>query len=273
MIKNLIKKSVETLIPSVFWKRQLSRIRKNFSETEMYLLPLLCDKDKVAIDIGAAGGSFMVNMVDLSKKVIAFEPIPKNVIILNTISEYLKSDVEIMAVALSDSNGESILRMVDNDLGRSTIEEENVLEDGIESKKSSIKVVTKKLDSYNYSDVGFVKLDVEGHELAVLQGAGEMIQKNRPAFLIEIEERHKKNAIQNVADYLGKFGYEGLFILNNELRPLGDFDLIQHQDTNNIGDVTNHYKRKGIYINNFIFLPKEKIELFKTQAQSTLKAI
>lgn len=273
MIKAILKKAFKMLLPNLYWKVQFTRLKKNFAEAEMHLLSFLCHKEKISLDIGAAGGVFIINMVDHSRKVIAFEPIPVNVDELRTIVGYLNKNVEIMPVALSDSNGESTLRMVDNDLGRSTIEEENILEDGIESNKSNISVTTKKLDSFNYPDVGFIKIDVEGHELSVLQGAEKTIEKYQPSLLIEIEERHKNNSIQNVADFLKKFGYQGLFILDNKLTDLEKFDVKEHQDPKNIGDVTDHYKRKGTYINNFIFLQKEKIAAFKQSSKAKLEAI
>jgi FkbM family methyltransferase len=41
------------------------------------------------------------------------------------------------------------------------------------------------LDSLGLVDVGFLKIDVEGHELAVLRGANETIAKNRPVVFME----------------------------------------------------------------------------------------
>ena len=42
---------------------------------------------------------------------------------------------------------------------------------------------------------GFIKIDVEGHELKVIDGAKETIEKHKPNLLIEIEEQHSKEKL------------------------------------------------------------------------------
>ena len=49
--------------------------------------------------------------------------------------------------------------------------------DGIES----FEVKTNRLDDFQFKNVGFLKVDVEGHELEVLQGAVETITSSKPA--------------------------------------------------------------------------------------------
>jgi FkbM family methyltransferase len=56
----------------------------------------------------------------------------------------------------------------------------------------------------------FIKIDVEGAELGVLQGAEQVIAKFRPALLVEIEARHTARydyGPQDVADWLARRGY------------------------------------------------------------------
>ncbi len=61
----------------------------------------------------------------------------------------------------------------------------------------------------------FIKIDVEGAELVVLQGATEILTKSSPLLLIEMEEKNltaagtDKTAIKN---WLGKIGYQGAFL-------------------------------------------------------------
>jgi hypothetical protein len=96
----------------------------------------------------------------------------------------------------------------------------------------------------------FLKIDVEGHELAVLEGAQQTLQSHRPAILIECESRHRSDGnVDPVFNLLRSHGYEGSFFLNGQRRPLAQFDPNEHQRTNNGAIAT----RRG-YVNNFAFV-------------------
>lgn len=47
-------------------------------------------------------------------------------------------------------------------------------------------VITTVLDSYEFGEVSFIKIDVEGYETKVLRGALETINRSRPVMLIEV---------------------------------------------------------------------------------------
>jgi FkbM family methyltransferase len=266
-MKSSLGSIASKVVPGYYWNRKLTYFRSHFSEVEMNLLPLLCKKDKLTLDIGAAGGVFIANMVPHSQRVVGFEPIPADAAILRTMIAATKINASIESVALSDKSGEATLRMIANDFGRSTIEASNVLDDDTGSAKIGIQVPIKKLDDFNFNNVGFIKIDVEGHELSVLYGAKSTIERNRPALLIEIEDRHKENAVADVPIFLGQFGYQCFFIHEGKLKPINEFVKETYQNANNIGTYTDGYIRKGVYINNFIFIPGEQVEQFKKDSQ------
>jgi FkbM family methyltransferase len=128
-----------------------------------------------------------------------------------------RSSQNIAYSALSDEVGEATLRIYEPLTGRATIESENLLEGCDCSQIYEVAVPRRKLDDYDFDAVGFIKIDVEGHELSVLRGASNTIERHRPLMLIEIEDRHKPNAICNAHNFLGNLGYEGYFLLNKKL--------------------------------------------------------
>lgn len=260
-IKSTLATVAKKVAPGLYWARKIKQYKEHFSEVEMKLLPYLCKKEKTSIDIGAAGGVFIANLLDISKNVIGFEPIPADADVLSAMVESTNSNATIERIALSDKAGEAILRMIVNDSGRSTIEESNDLSDD-KSAKTGIKVQIRKLDDFNYDNIGFIKIDVEGHELSVLHGGRETIRKNLPALLIEVEDRHKTHAVRDVPAFLKELGYSCFFILNGKLTPIQEFNVAVHQDSNNIGSYLDGYQRKGVYINNFIFVHDRDLNKF-----------
>jgi hypothetical protein len=58
-----------------------------------------------------------------------------------------------------------------------------------------IKVVT--LDSKGLTNISMIKIDVEGMELQVLEGAMETIQRERPVLFMEIWKRRRKQTFSN----------------------------------------------------------------------------
>ena len=66
------------------------------------------------------------------------------------------------------------------------------------------------LDSYNFTDVDIIKIDVEGYELNVLEGATNTIAQNRPIVQVECVETQPRafgKTIQDLMDYFNSRNY------------------------------------------------------------------
>jgi FkbM family methyltransferase len=259
MIKSLAAAIARKTAPAYYnrlqWRRRFSAMRRIYHEQELHIAPLLCNKAMTSIDVGAASGSYTVHVVAASRDCLAFEPRRAQASELDEMVRCLSLPVRVEAVALSDKEGEAGLRILESDVGRSTIEPDNALEDPDGSERSELAVPLRRLDDYELDAVGFIKIDVEGHELAVLRGGRSTIKRCRPTMLIEIEERHKHNSIADVGEFLAALGYEGYFILDRQLLAMASFDPAIHQNHENIGGWKDNWQRYGVYVNNFIFVP------------------
>jgi FkbM family methyltransferase len=73
-----------------------------------------------------------------------------------------------------------------------------------------VQVPQVTLDSYNFTDVDIIKIDVEGYEFQVLEGAVNTIAQNRPIIQIECVETQPKafgKTIQDLMDYFTTKNY------------------------------------------------------------------
>jgi FkbM family methyltransferase len=162
-----------------------------------------------------------------------------------------KTRVRLYPIGLSDRSGVARLRVpvISGQLatGLATIAPENRLD---EMATEIVDVVMERLNEFNIEAPAFIKIDVEGHEGAVLRGGLEMIEQWKPNLLIEAEERHRPQAVAGVLNILGPLNYEGFFLQDGAARPIQEFDPDVHQ---NSAAITGGHKQVGSYFNNFIF--------------------
>ena len=71
--------------------------------------------------------------------------------------------------------------------------------------------------------VSFIKIDVQGAELRVLQGATHTLMASRPALLVELDEhalRSQHTSTDAVVEFLASYGYEGRLLMPRRLSPV-----------------------------------------------------
>ena len=188
---------------------------------------------EVVVDVGANKGSYLYWMSRAvgSGRVVAFEPQP-------TLAAYLQqavavcnlSNVVIEAKAVSDHTGNMTLYTPGDAASPGASLEEAVRSRGA---CGQIAVEVVRLDEYFANRPGrisVIKIDVEGHELAVFRGAQRILQEDSPVLIFESETRHlTQGTVFDVLDYLTRQGYQGSFICRNSLLPIAQFDPAVHQ--------------------------------------------
>ena len=212
----------------VFLLRRFSRA--NY-EPEMELLDLLCDRSRPSIDVGAKIGMYTYRIRRHSSEVIAFEPIPMFNRILRAVFEGKRGRVEPYAV--SNQRGTAKLRLPyghdgSPKFGRSTIEPANYFDPEIIARNDELEVETRRIDDYELPDVGFIKIDVEGHELAVLEGAAATLSRHTPNLLIECNDEHQPDAVKRLGGSLYAHGYAAVFVDGRELRSIDEYERDIH---------------------------------------------
>ena len=180
-----------------------------------------------------------------SKTVHSFEPNP---VIFNELQKYLPkiiNNINLYNYAISEKEEKKLLRIPIRDsnvdksnyeeyykMGLATIHEKNIFDNYDE-----FEIRCKKLDEFNFKNkISFIKIDVEGHEIEVVNGSKELIKNFKPNLMIEIEEKHSKNDLNNSISYICSLGYRVFCLKNKELTPLENIENIKQ-------------------FNNFIFKP------------------
>jgi FkbM family methyltransferase len=137
-------------------------------------------RKRTMIDIGANIGIFAKPSAELFERVICFEPVLKNFQVLERNLENY-TNVELYNVGISNSPQTAKFSMKTLKCGQSQQVDEFSTDPEYEN--FECKLVT--LDQYNFDNVDWIKIDVEGFEDAVLEGSRETIRRNRPWLLLE----------------------------------------------------------------------------------------
>jgi len=156
--------------------------------------------------------------------------------------------IQVSPIALSDQSGTATLRVPRHRRGGFSNQGASLSDVKVADDFMGVEIEAKRLDDLGLSDIGFIKIDVEGFEQAVLDGARETIARDRPSLLIEMEEAHTKQPIEEAIAAVEALAYRGLFLRHGGLRPIDAFDGDRHH---------RMAERREDYVFNFVFLPKD----------------
>jgi len=192
-------------------------VRKH-GNPEIARLPGLVGEGRRAIDIGANRGVYTYWLSRCCDRVEAFEPNPDPA---ERIRSAALGNVHLHDEALSDEKGEAEFRVPRHRKGGADHPGGRLGDLGDAEIAARFTTALARLDDFALSDVDFIKIDVEGHEEKVLDGAMDTIGRWRPALLIELEERHNAGCVARVRDRFAGLGYAMLFCDGGTWHPLG----------------------------------------------------
>lgn len=191
-------------------------------EPELTHLALLLHHRRTAIDVGANVGCWTYKLAGLFEQVISVE---MNEDCYQHIENARLANVRLLKHGLSNQEKDVSFYLPVHANGSvshgwGTVERSR--KDDLFDKTIERTYALKPLDSYEFTSVDFIKIDVEGHELAVVDGALETIRRNQPILIIEaspatlgaLSERLAPLGYRQhvLADLVGKQGGEGNYI-------------------------------------------------------------
>jgi FkbM family methyltransferase len=241
---------VRLLIPSIAWQYRLF-------EPELSRLDEFVPADRGAVDVGAWWGPWTWWLARRTSRVDSFEP---NAQLADRLTAVMPPNVTVHPMALTDKVGHSDLWVPPGGAGS---EGRSSLSAGTHpgSAWSRQSVVTGRLDDFAFGDVGFIKIDVEGQELAVLTGASGLLDAQRPTVMVEVEQHpDRQGSLDAVVEFFEDRSYRGTFLHHGRWHPIDRLDRAATQRM--APQVAKHgyavnlllYARR--YVNNFVFTPR-----------------
>ncbi len=223
-----------------------------FEEAEVQFVHRLLRSGMTVLDIGAHHGLYTLltaKRVGRNGRVIAFEPSPRE---CRRLAKHVRvnrcRNVEVHACAVGDRSGEAELFMVDGfrDWGNS------LRPPAVPEPTRMVRVPVRKLDDVlaerGIEHVDFIKLDAEGGELAILEGARKLLQTApRPAILAEVEDIRTRPwgyPAREIMQLLARWNYRWF-----ALSETGSLYLASPDDES--------------YDSNYVALPDERAEEFQ----------
>jgi FkbM family methyltransferase len=160
-----------------------------YEALELDLLQRLAGRSQVIVDVGANIGVYAcVAAARLPEDgfLVAFEPVPANLGYLtrNVSQNGLAQRVRVESLAVGEEPGEAVVHLMDASIN-------HTLADGAATgSRGSLSVTVTSLDTYLQGarlpgPVDLLKVDVEGYDGFVLQGAERTLREHRPTLLVE----------------------------------------------------------------------------------------
>lgn len=166
----------------------------------------LIDSWDRAIDVGTNNACNAIHYAKRFQTVECFEPTPlAQQLWTNTVADNNVKNVNLYKVGVGEKQYQTEIITHDKNGGHNHLAhyDKNPRANEQRSTRVKVPVQVETLDSYNFQDVGFIKVDVEGYEKFVLEGAQGLIKQSRPTIQLEI-----------VAGQCRKFSYKGEDMIN-----------------------------------------------------------
>jgi FkbM family methyltransferase len=187
-------RGLQTELKRQYYAWQIHSGRFRCSENEFDLLDKMVRPGDWVIDVGANVGHYtarLSRLVGSAGRVLAFEPVPNTFRLLTANARlFAHENVTLINAAVSQGatlsgievppvqSGAYLAHLTESDCG--------------------LQILCLSLDSLQIPHrVAFIKVDAEGHELAVLIGMEELLRRDRPSLIVELGRPEPVEYLQN----------------------------------------------------------------------------
>lgn len=191
----------------LFWRGM-----QGWEKISLELWVRLCRRSSVIFDIGANTGvySLIANAVNKKATIIAVEPVARVFVKLEDNLQLNNAQVKTLMVAVSDHEGMATLyEETQKEHVLSTSLDPNYLRniDGIQRIQVPVRTVAVIAQEMRIERVDLLKIDVEAHEPAVLEGFTDILIRDRPTLLIEVLTEEVAERLERILAGLGYLYY------------------------------------------------------------------
>jgi len=199
--------------PSWFYRRRIAQEARS-GEPELAVLAELCPHGGTAIDIGANQGVYAYALATIADRVVAFEPHPDYAFFARLM---LRGRAEVLELALSDAARRGTFHVPLADDGMVLHLAGSLKRTHAQFKRNlTYEVEIRRLDDFAFTDVRFIKADVEGSEREVLDGAAATIGRDRPVILLELLSGTHQDPGADAAAICRRFDYDAFIVQHGE---------------------------------------------------------
>jgi FkbM family methyltransferase len=199
--------------PSRFYRRRIAEEARS-GEPELCALGELIARGGTAIDVGANQGVFAYALATIAERVVAFEPNPDYAAFARRM---LRGRAEVYSLALSDRPGRGTFYVPLADDGMVLHLAGSLKRTHSQfARNRTYEVEIRTLDEFAYADVRFIKVDVEGSEREVLDGARATIAQSRPVMLLELLSGTHQDPGAYAAAICADFNYDAVIVQHGE---------------------------------------------------------
>lgn len=228
LVVSMLPETILLPLKKIHYRRFLKTASED-DEPDLKIVKCLVAAGDTAIDIGANIGLFTLflsRFVGEKGKVYSFEPIGVTYKVLSSNMSSLKAgNVNLFNYGISDKNCSARMEIPKYASGGENFYQAHLVDSTSEGKSGRhIDVKMMTLDSLLPTlggTVGFIKIDVEGHELSAINGGLRLLSDHMPALLIEISGNPDEgdSSAARIFFQLSKYGYSPYLFDGNNLKP------------------------------------------------------